>query len=130
MDTNYTDFIKQLNTMNNWDEDVLKFDLDLEQPNTTNDLVSVDKKITLESFWSTKPNVFESDRVNHPAHYTSGKIEAIDIIEDAQKDALNPVLGALQGQVLKYVLRLWLKDNPLEDAEKARWYLNRLISKL
>ena len=24
----------------------------------------------------------------------------------------------LQGQVLKYMLRIWLKDNPIEDARK------------
>ncbi len=68
--------------------------------------------------------------VNHPAHYTSGKQEAINIIEDAIKDAKDPVDGMLQAQVLKYMLRLWLKNNPKEDAEKARWYLSRLIEKL
>ena len=72
----------------------------------------------------------EADRVNNPSHYTSGSQEAIDIIEDAIKTAPSPETGMLQAQVLKYLLRLWLKDNPIEDAKKARWYLNRLISKL
>jgi len=31
---------------------------------------------------------------------------------------------------LKYLLRMWLKGNALQDAMKARWYLNRLISHL
>ena len=70
------------------------------------------------------------DRVNSPSHYTSGRVEAIDIIEDAVKDAPTPGKGVLQAQVLKYVLRVWLKDNPLEDLKKAEWYLKRLISKL
>ena len=70
----------------------------------------------------------KSDRVNSPSHYTSGKTEAIDIIEDAIKDAPSSVFGMLQGQVLKYLLRVWLKDNPLEDMKKARWYLDRLIA--
>lgn len=70
------------------------------------------------------------DRVDRPSHYTAGKSEAIDVIEDAIKDAPNVEAGFLQGQVLKYLLRIWLKDNPLEDAKKARWYLNRLIDKL
>lgn len=70
------------------------------------------------------------DRVNSPSHYTSGRVEAIDTIEDAIKDAPNPTAGMLQAQILKYLLRLWLKDNPTEDAKKARWYLDRLISKL
>ena len=51
----------------------------------------------------------------------------IDIIEGAVKDAPSTIYGMLQGQVLKYMLRVWLKDNPLEDMKKARWYLDRLI---
>ncbi len=70
-----------------------------------------------------------TDRVNSPSHYTAGKVEAIDIIEDAVASAPNPTFGFLQAQVLKYLLRMWLKDNPLEDAKKAQWYLNRLIAK-
>ena len=70
----------------------------------------------------------KSDRVNSPSHYTSGTQEAIDIIEDAIKDAPSAQFGMLQGQVLKYMLRVWLKDNPLEDMKKARWYLDRLIA--
>lgn len=69
------------------------------------------------------------DRVNSPSHYTRGKQEAIDIIEDAIQDAPSPAEGLLQGQVLKYILRVWLKDNPTEDLKKAQWYLERLISK-
>lgn len=71
-----------------------------------------------------------SDSVNSPSHYTRGKVEAIEVIEDAIQDAPSPKEGMLQGQVLKYLLRLWLKDNPAEDAKKARWYLNRLIESL
>ena len=69
----------------------------------------------------------QDDRVNSPSHYTSGKQEVIDIIEGAVKDAPSAIYGMLQGQVLKYILRVWLKDNPLEDMRKARWYLDRLI---
>jgi hypothetical protein len=71
-----------------------------------------------------------SDAVNSPAHYTRGSQEAIDTIEEAIQDAPSVEAGMLQGQVLKYLLRLWLKSDSLEDAKKARWYLNRLISKL
>jgi hypothetical protein len=39
-------------------------------------------------------------------------------------------LVGLQWQVLKYLDRLWLKGNPKQDAEKALWYLKRLIAKL
>ena len=70
------------------------------------------------------------DRVNHPAHYTRGRFEVIDVIEDAIADAPSNTTAVLQAQVLKYVLRMWNKDNSHEDARKARWYLDRLISKL
>ena len=72
----------------------------------------------------------KSDSVNSPAHYTRGSQEAIEIIEEAIQDAPSVKQGMLQGQVLKYLLRLWLKDNSRQDAEKARWYLNRLIDSL
>ena len=71
-----------------------------------------------------------TDPVNHPAHYTAGVVEAIDVIEGAIADAPSPCGGYLQGQVLKYVLRLWLKGNASQDAKKARWYLDRLIARL
>ena len=70
------------------------------------------------------------DRVNSPAHYTAGSQEAIDTIEEAIESAPSVPAGFLQAQVLKYLLRVWLKDNPLEDLKKAQWYLNRLVSKL
>lgn len=76
------------------------------------------------------PGVSKDDRVNSPSHYTSGKREVIDTIEDAIKDSPDPIKGMLQAQVLKYILRLWLKDNPIEDARKAQWYLTRLIEKM
>ncbi len=74
----------------------------------------------------TSPN----DMVNSPAHYTRGSQEVIDIIEQAISDAPSNTEGYLQGQALKYLLRVWLKDNPKQDCEKAMWYMNRLIDKL
>jgi hypothetical protein len=71
------------------------------------------------------------DPVNSPSHYTEGrKFEVIDVLEDAASRAPDPVLGALQWQALKYLNRLWDKGNPEQDAQKAMWYLMRLINKL
>ena len=70
------------------------------------------------------------DRVNSPKHYTAGRAEVIDVIEDAISGSVDSKSGFLQGQVIKYILRLWLKDNPLEDAKKSKWYLERLIAHL
>lgn len=71
-----------------------------------------------------------SDAVNHPSHYTAGKLEVIDIIEDCVKHAPDAVVGGLQWQVIKYVSRAWLKNDAYEDFRKAQWYLNRLVNKL
>jgi len=70
------------------------------------------------------------DSVNHPAHYTAGKTEVIEVLEDWVKAAPDPVLGGLQWQVIKYLSRMWLKNDPYEDARKAQWYLTRLINRM
>jgi hypothetical protein len=63
-----------------------------------------------------------SDPVNHPAHYTDGKIEVIDFIEDKG-------LGFCLGNAVKYISRAGKKDpaKTIEDLKKAAWYLNREI---
>lgn len=65
------------------------------------------------------------DKVNHPTHYTSTKIETIEIIRD--KLSAEAFEGFCIGNVLKYVTRYKLK-NGLEDLKKARWYLDKIIS--
>ena len=70
-----------------------------------------------------------SDPIN-PDYYRNYRVEVIDILEDAVARAPDPVKGSLQYQVLKYLLRLWDKEDALKDAKKSRWYLDRLISKL
>ena len=71
-----------------------------------------------------------TDMVNSPAHYTAGRHEVIEVIEDAIDKAPSCKQGFLQAQVLKYILRMWHKSNSKEDAEKAQWYLTRLIDSL
>ena len=65
------------------------------------------------------------DNVNSPAHYSDGKIEVIDFIEDKK-------LNYHRGNVIKYVSRAGKKDKTkeIEDLEKAQWYLNREINRL
>lgn len=83
-------------------------------------------------FWveDTIEDVYVTDMVNSPAHYTKGGQEAIVTIEDAIAGAPGPITGMLQGNTLKYLIRLWDKGNAIQDAKKARWYLDRLIDKL
>ena len=86
------------------------------------------KDVFVDSVIRSYPDA--ADAVNSPAHYTRGRVEVIEVIEDAVKDAPDTFDAVLQGNILKYLLRLWVKENPLQDAKKARWYLDRLITRL
>lgn len=66
-----------------------------------------------------------NDNVNHPSHYTDGKIEVINFIEDKN-------LNFHRGNAVKYIARAG-KKNPekeVEDLEKAVWYTNREIQRI
>lgn len=65
------------------------------------------------------------DKVNHPAHYTGGKVECIDAIEAATKD-LTGFEGLCTGNAIKYLWR-WKHKNGAEDLRKAKWYIDRLL---
>jgi hypothetical protein len=69
----------------------------------------------------TKPKPAAS-AVDHPAHYRSNGLEAINVIEAF---ALNFHLG----NAVKYVLRAGRKGDAVEDLQKARWYLDREIAR-
>ena len=64
----------------------------------------------------------ENDPVNHPAHYTSGKIECIEYITDKGLDFC-------LGNAVKYITRAGHKDpeKTIEDLEKAVFYINYKI---
>ena len=67
----------------------------------------------------------QQDAVNHPQHYCMGRIETIEAIESALgKDGFRAYCA---GNVLKYVWRYRYKGGK-ESLEKARWYLDRLIT--
>lgn len=54
----------------------------------------------------------QEDVINHPSHYTRGKIEVIDFIEDQQ-------LPYHLGNVIKYIARAGYKGDKLEDLKKS-----------
>ena len=87
-----------------WDEDMLE---------------PVEETVTLKELQEIKNNV------DHPKHYTNGKYECIDIIEDVTKD-LKGLEAVCTANVIKYMWR-WKLKNGVEDLKKARWYLNKLI---
>jgi len=66
------------------------------------------------------------DNVNRPSHYTQGKIECIDAIEESTKGLIG-ISAVCVANVIKYIWRYKFK-NGIEDLKKARWYLDKLIS--
>jgi hypothetical protein len=64
------------------------------------------------------------DNIN-PEHYKSMGLECIDCIQGAVMD-LPGMQGYLTGNVMKYIWRFQRK-NGVEDLNKAKWYLERLI---
>tara|TARA_X000001388_G_scaffold76353_1_gene73489 strand:- start:450 stop:764 length:315 start_codon:yes stop_codon:yes gene_type:complete len=63
------------------------------------------------------------DMVNSPSHYNQSGIECITAIQAA----LGPNFKYyLQGNIMKYLWRFDYKGKPLEDLDKAQWYLNAL----
>lgn len=69
------------------------------------------------------------DMVNHPKHYKSeAGLEVIDVIEAFTAD-LTGIQATDTGNIIKYICR-WKSKNGVEDLEKAKWYLEHLISKV
>lgn len=68
-----------------------------------------------------------NDPVNHPSHYQlHGGMEVIDIIEAVTWDLPSNEAYAI-GNAIKYICRYRNKGKPVQDLEKAKWYLNRAI---
>jgi hypothetical protein len=83
-------------------------------------------EFTLAEYFSQALNQEEKsceDSINHPSHYTQGKIEVIDFIEDQKMDFR-------AASALKYLCRYRFKGKPLEDLKKSVWYINRIIQEL
>ncbi len=72
--------------------------------------------------YSSQSEIKTSDPVNSPSHYSDGKIEPIEFIEDKN-------LGFCLGNAVKYIARAGKKDptKEVEDLKKARWYIDRRI---
>lgn len=64
-----------------------------------------------------------NDNVNHPKHYIShpSGVECIEITEH---------MNFCLGNAVKYIWRASLKGKEVEDLRKARWYIDREISRI
>lgn len=58
--------------------------------------------------------------VDHPRHYSAGKYEVIDVIDDWNLDFY-------EGNVIKYIARSKREGKRVQDLEEALWYLNRYV---
>jgi hypothetical protein len=64
----------------------------------------------------------QKELVEHPEHYNKG-IEVIDFIESWEMDFNT-------GNAIKYLSRHKYKGKELQDLQKAKWYVQRLIDNL
>ena len=85
--------------------------------------MSIDKVTPAE--WDSLTKVL--DNVNKPAHYNKGSIEAIDYIKQQLGD--DGFISYCMGNCHKYLHRYKYK-NGIEDLQKGRWYLTKVIEVL
>ena len=67
----------------------------------------------------------EEDVVNNPDHYNTGNVECIEAIEESMTP--EAFRGYLKGNCMKYLWRYSYKGKPVEDLQKAQWYLAKLL---
>ena len=66
--------------------------------------------------------------ISKPKHYTQGSVECLDAIDSMLDESSR--IDFYRSQIIKYMWRQRDKGAPLKDAQKARFYLERLIEKL
>lgn len=66
-----------------------------------------------------------NDFVNHPHHYTQGKVECIDALEAATVN-LKGLDAICTANAIKYLWR-WQEKDGVRDLRKAIWYINKLL---
>lgn len=67
----------------------------------------------------------KEDVINKPNHYHKGGIDPIAVMES--KFTPEMLEGFFAGNAIKYVIRYPDKGKPVEDLEKAQFYINKLI---
>ena len=68
------------------------------------------------------------NEISKPKHYTHGNVECLDAIDSMLDESSR--INFYRTQIVKYMWRLRDKGSPLKDAQKARFYIDRLIQKL
>ena len=94
-------------------------------PNQVREILGLPPIDGLSAKCTVVDEIAKNDPVNKPIHYTDGKIEVIEFIEDKN-------LGFCLGNAVKYIARAGKKDpaKEVEDLQKAEWYIKRRIKEL
>ena len=74
-----------------------------------------------KEFWDALEE--DVDMVNKPPHYNKGGIETIDYIATRVPDPYS----ANYANAIKYLDRHLDKGRPIQDLEKCKWYIDKMI---
>lgn len=78
-----------------------------------------------------QPKSQKVEQIEQPSHYTQGRFEAIEIIDDVIVHYTDGRVAHKIGDALKYIIRAPHKhESPLEDLKKAAKYLEFAINRL
>lgn len=67
----------------------------------------------------------KTKQVDHPDYYNQGSIECMDAMTASK--GIDKVLAFCECNAFKYLWRLGDKDDAVQDAKKAIWYINKFI---
>jgi len=68
------------------------------------------------------------DMVLNPPHYNQNGLETIDYMR--AYSTKEEFIGHCRLTALKYLSRMNAKDEPLENARKANWYIEKMIEEM
>ena len=83
----------------------------------------IDEAMAKSHYWADSK---KEDVVNSPNHYNNGSIECIEGIQASMSTVA--FAGYLKGNCMKYLWRYDYKGKPVEDLQKAQWYLAKLLN--
>ena len=68
----------------------------------------------------------KQEMVNHPSHYGGDTTyECIKVLENWMSP--DEYCGFLKGNAIKYLCRAGKKDDTVQELEKSKWYIVKLI---
>ena len=83
----------------------------------------IDEAMAKSHYWADSK---KEDVVNSPSHYNNGSVECIEGIQASMSTVA--FAGYLKGNCMKYLWRYDYKGKPVEDLQKAQWYLAKLLN--